>query len=73
MVMVEVAEEYGLPLKVTDQDVSDGSPVSLNVTEGSMPKFAVIVPGAVTVAVAEALVADEKVIEAEEDVHELKA
>jgi len=73
MVMLAVVDEYGLPLKVTDQDVPDGRPVSVKVTEGKAAKLAVIVPGAPMVAVVDWLVDEAKVIEPEEDDHDVNA
>ena len=73
MVMLAVVEEYGFPLKVTDQLVPAGRPVSVNVTEGKATKFAVMVPAPSTVAVDDELVAEERVIEVVDDVHEPKA
>ena len=64
---------YRLPLKVTDQDEPEGSPVSVNATEGRAAKLAKIVPGASIVAVVDGLVDDAKVTELEEDDHDSNA
>lgn len=59
-------------MKVTDHDVPDGRPVSVNATEGSTPKLAVTVPAAFTEAVVDSLVDERKVIEAVDDDHDVK-
>jgi len=64
--------EYGLPLNTTDQLVPDGRPASVNVTDGQSTKFAVTDPGPPMVAVVEELVADAKVIDVVDAVHDAK-
>ncbi len=58
------------PLKVTDQEVPLGRPLSEKVTVAAWTKLAVIVAGPLTEAVVEGLVAEANETEGEDEIQE---